>query len=113
VAYPFFRELCAIPQPSRDERVGPLFLFSPSFLSPTVDCQLLTIGFQSRRRAPAQTTPKTILPPIPFSALTHPPVISTGMDDSSRFSLRRLPTRPQPVGHPPLEWPNLSVRGVD
>ncbi len=37
---------------------------------------------------PAQTTPKTILPPIPFSALTHAPVISTGMNDSFRFSLR-------------------------
>jgi len=91
-----------------------VFLFSASFLSPTVDCQLLTTDFQRlaplfvfsfpwvphpcvflgcgvfffsapqeagasacperSRRAPAQTTPKTILPSIPFSALTHAPV---------------------------------------
>ena len=43
-------------------------------------------------RAPAQTTPKTILPPIPFSTLTHAPVISIGMNDSSRFPLRGWPT---------------------
>jgi hypothetical protein len=35
----------------------------------------------------ANHPPKTILPPIPFSALTHAPVISTGMNGSSRFSL--------------------------
>src|SRR5882762_4538214 len=33
-------------------------------------------------------TPKTILPTIPFSALTNAPVISTGMNGSFRFSLR-------------------------
>src|SRR5258708_36858055 len=39
-------------------------------------------------------TPKTILPTIPFSALTNAPVISTGMNDSFRFSLRG-PTGPR------------------
>src|SRR5258705_3976225 len=39
-------------------------------------------------KGPGANHPKTILPPIPFSALTHAPVISTGMNDPSRFSLR-------------------------
>jgi hypothetical protein len=41
--------------------------------------------------SPGANHPKTILPPIPFSALTHAPVISTGMNDSFRFSLRGWP----------------------
>jgi hypothetical protein len=58
----------------------------PPALSPT----------EGPRRKPP---PKTILPPIPFFALTHPPVISTGMNDSSRFHFAaglpfgRLPAR--------------------
>ena len=43
-------------------------------------------------KGPGANHPQTILPPIPFSALTHPPVISTGMNDSFRFSLRGWPT---------------------
>jgi hypothetical protein len=85
VAYPFFRE-----------RVGPLFLLSFSWVPHP--CVFLGCGVffasapqEAGASAPAQTTPKTILPPIPFSALTHAPVISTGMNDSSRFSLRGYP----------------------
>jgi len=40
---------------------------------------------------PAQTTPKQFFPQSLFSTLTHPPVISTGMNDSFRFSLRGWP----------------------
>ena len=53
----------------------------------------LTEGFILRIEGPRhKPPPKTILPPIPFSALSHPPVISTGMNDSSRFSLRGCPS---------------------
>ena len=83
MAYPFFR------------RLAYLFLKGGSALLRLGGRGLLAAGRRRQasvrpenRRAPAQTTPKTILPPIPFSALNHARVISTGMNDPFRFSLR-------------------------
>src|SRR5258708_39125548 len=86
--------------------------------------------------SPGANRPKTILPTIPFSALTNAPVISTGMNDSFRFSLRgraehafcvpcaspgrrdlgNMPTPPHPSKPPlffpePTHPPSYSLRG--
>jgi len=56
--------------------MSPLFLFI--FRRP---------GLQPRRKPPQNNSS-----PNPFLALTHAPVISTGMNDSSRLSPRGWPT---------------------
>src|SRR6266851_7174783 len=96
---------CPLRIPSRNSTPTPLRPVAQPFLAVLLGFvpplgPLLLRSLGGRGFSPGANHPKTILPPIPFSALTHAPVISTGMNDSSRFSLR----------HPAC--PELSRRGA-
>jgi len=95
----------------RLQRVGLLFLFSAGWptlyafrkgwvpSSPHL-CDAGASVHPQNRRVPAWSTPNNSSP-ISFSAPSHAPVISTGLNDSSRSSLPEWPSLlPKATRHP-------------